>query len=117
MTAEFKNENAEKITSELARKAVMLKLRKNRDVSIGFGLIAALGGVIIIPILLGIWGGTFLDAHYPVNFSWRLSLIFCGFIWGMVNAYFWIKAENEKIIDDDKKLQEKIDKEMKNDNA
>lgn len=113
MTAEFENKNAEKITSDLARKAVMMKLKKEQQLNVSFGLIAALGGVIIIPILLGIWGGTFLDTHYPVSFSWRLSLIFCGFIWGMINAYFWIKIEEEKIKHAETKLQEEINREMK----
>ncbi len=117
MTAEFENKNAEKITSELARKAVMLKLKKEQRINVSFGLIAALGGVIIIPILIGIWSGTFLDTHYTVRFSWRLSLIFCGFVWGMINAYYWIKIEEEKIAASEKKIQEEINKEIKNDNA
>ena len=111
--AEFENNNADKITSDLARKAVVMKLKKEQQINISFGFIATLGGVIVIPILLGIWGGTFLDTHYPVSFSWKLSLIFCGFVWGIVNAYFWIKIENEKIALLDKKLQEEINKEMK----
>lgn len=116
--AEFENKNAEELASDLARKAVMLKLKKEQQIHVSFGLIAALGGVIIIPILLGIWGGTFLDTHYPVSFSWRLSLIFCGFVWGMTNAYFWIKIEDKKIAESEKKLQEEINKEMKkNDHA
>jgi len=110
---EFKDKNAEEITTHLARKAVMLQIKPEQRISAGFGQIAALGGVIIIPILLGIWGGTFLDEHYPVSFSWRLSLIFCGFVWGMVNAYFWIKIENEKIVASERRLKEQVDKEMK----
>ena len=110
--SEFENKKAAEIIDDLARKAVRLKIHHRQDISAGFGLIAALGGVIIIPILIGIWAGTFLDEHYPVTFSWRLSLIFCGFVWGMVNAYFWIKIENEKIAAAERKLQNEIKKEM-----
>ena len=113
MTEEFENKKAEVISSELARKAVMMKLKKEQNIGVSFGFVAALGGVIIVPILLGIWGGTFLDKHYPVHFSWRLSLIFCGFVWGMINAFFWIKIEEEKIAKAEKKLQSEIEKEMK----
>lgn len=109
---ESENKNTKEITESLARKAVMLKLRKEQKINVGFGLIAALGGVIIVPIILGIWAGTFLDANYPVTFSWRLSLTFCGFVWGIINAYFWIKIENEKIDEAEKKLQSEIEKEM-----
>lgn len=111
--AEFKDEKTEEIAEQLARKAVLRQIKPEQKISAGFGLIAALGGVIIIPILLGIWGGTFMDEHYPVSFSWKLSLIFCGFVWGMVNAYFWIKIENEKISASENLLQEKVNKEMK----
>ena len=110
---DFKNEKAEELTEELARKAVRLKLDNSQNISAGFGLIAALGGVIIIPILLGLWAGIFLDEHYPVTFSWRLSLTFCGFAWCMVNAYFWVKTEHEKIAAAERELQGQIDKEMK----
>lgn len=114
MAEEFKDKKAEEIADALARKAVRLKMRPEQNISAGFGMIAALGGVIIIPIVLGLWAGMFFDTHYPVSFSWRLSLTFCGFIWGMINAYFWIKIENEKIAATEHKLQAEIDKEMKN---
>ena len=113
MTEEFENKKAEEISSELARKAVIMKLKKEQNIGVNFGFVAALGGVIIVPILLGIWGGTFLDKHYPVRFSWRLSLIFCGFVWGMINAYYWIKLEETKTAESEQKLQAAIDQEMK----
>ena len=111
---EFDNKKAQEIADNLARKAVRLKVDSEQNISAGFGMIAALGGVIILPIVLGLWAGIFLDTHYPISFSWRVSLTFCGFVWGMINAYFWIKIENEKIAAAERELQSQIDKEMKN---
>lgn len=110
--AEF-DENNEKVMREnLVRKAVMLKMRRNQHWSGNFGLITALGGVIILPIVIGILTGTYLDNHFPITFSWKLSLIFCGFVWGMANAYFWIKTEIAKSEAVKKEFNDKIDKEM-----
>lgn len=85
------------INQTLIDKAELLKARDNRHWSSNFGMIASLGGVIIVPLLLGISGGGWLDEHYPERFSWRLSGIFLGFLWGLINAYFWIALENKKI--------------------
>lgn len=109
---EFDENNEKAVRESLARKAAMLKMRKNQHWSSHFGLIAALGGVIILPIVIGIFTGTYLDNHFPITFSWKLSLIFCGFVWGMVNAYFWIKTENAKIESGEKEFKDIIDKEM-----
>lgn len=93
---EFKNHEQD-INEMLLHKAELLKLRSERHWSSNFGMIASLGGVIITPLLLGILGGGWLDEHYPEHFSWRLSGLFLGFLWGGINAYFWITIENKKI--------------------
>lgn len=94
--AEFKNHEQD-INEMLLHKAELLKLRSERHWSSNFGMIASLGGVIITPLLLGIFGGGWLDEHYPEHFSWRLSGLFLGFLWGGINAYFWVNIENKKI--------------------
>ncbi len=91
------NSHEKQINQVLIDKAEMLQARDNRHWSSNFGMIASLGGVIIVPLLLGIAGGGWLDEHYPQHFSWRLSGIFLGFLWGLLNAYFWIILENKKI--------------------
>ncbi|MEE6208085.1 MAG: AtpZ/AtpI family protein [Alphaproteobacteria bacterium] len=89
--------NDRKLEETLVHKAELMQQRGNRTWRANFGMIASLGGVIIVPILLGLWGGSYLDEVLPQRFSWRLSLLFVGFTWGFVNAYYWIKIENEKI--------------------
>ena len=113
---EFEKAQNEKIRDELLRKAEQMKLRPQQKWSGSFGMIASLGGVIIVPILLGIWCGEYLDEHLPQRFSWRLSLLFLGFAWGILNAYMWIKAENVKIAKQNKISPEKneVNKEEKN---
>lgn len=86
-----------KLEEMLVHKAEMIQRRSHRMWRANFGMIASLGGVIIVPILLGLWSGSYLDEVLPQRFSWRLSLLFVGFAWGFFNAYCWIKIENEKI--------------------
>ena len=87
----------EKINETLLHKAELIQQRPLRRWNANFGMIASLGGVIIVPLLLGILGGGWLDEHYPQRFSWRLSCLVLGFVWGFANAYFWIVTENKKI--------------------
>ena len=87
----------EQIRYQLQQKAELMKHRHERSWSANFGLIASLGGVIIAPILLGLAGGSYLDDIFPQRFSWRLSCLFLGFLWGLINAFFWVKFEDRKI--------------------
>ena len=94
---DFDNLHNDNVKEKLLHKTESLKHRSERHFSSNFGMIASLGGVIIVPILIGIYLGDYLEKAIPQRFSWRLSLIFFGFIWGIANAYWWIKNEDRKI--------------------
>lgn len=94
---EFEEVQDSQVRDELIRKAELIKRRPYRRWHTHFGMIASLGGVIIVPILLGLWLGGYLDEILPQRFSWRLSLLFVGFVWGAFNAYMWVSIENQKI--------------------
>lgn len=102
---EFDNSHGKEICDKLVRKAELLKKRPYRTWNANFGMIASLGGVIIVPILLGLWSGGYLDRVSPQRFSWRLLLLFLGFLWGGFNAFCWVKMENKKIA----KLEERTE--------
>ena len=101
---EFEKAQSSKVRDELVYKASLMKQRPEGHPHTSFGMIASLGGVIIIPILLGIWLGGYLDEEWPQRFSWRLSLLFVGFVWGAFNAYMWVTMENHKIAELDAKM-------------
>ena len=94
--------------------AQQLKMRRRQRWSADFGMIASLGGVIIVPILLGVFGGGWLDEHFPLDFSWRLSLLFLGLLWGLVNGYYWLKFENAKIEHSEQRANQELQKDEKN---
>ena len=106
MADDFDDTAEKEIRNTLLHKAQQLKVRRQQRWSADFGMIASLGGVIIVPILLGVFGGGWLDTHFPVDFSWRLSLLFLGLVWGLINAYYWLKIEDEKIRRNEKKQKD-----------
>jgi len=106
---EIKTAGDKEERDKLIYKAELMKKRRNSTFNTEFGMIASLGGVIITPMFLGILGGSYLDDTYPQQFSWRLIFLFLGIVWGCINAYFWIAAEEKKIA----KLEDKNRKEDK----
>ena len=114
MSDDFDDTAEKEIRNALVRKAQQLKMRRRQRWSADFGMIASLGGVIIVPILLGVIGGGWLDEHYPLDFSWRLSLLFLGVFWGFVNGYYWLKFENAKIEHSEQLAKQELQKDEKN---
>ena len=94
---EYEETQEQKINRKLLQNAELMKKRSQRHWHANFGMIASLGGVIAMPIILCLWLGGYLDDVWPQRFSWRLTWLFFGFVWGFVNAYIWIKIEEKKI--------------------
>lgn len=46
-----------------------------------------LAWVTIAPMLLGVFLGQYLDRRYPLGFSWTLSLLVLGTLFGFYNLY------------------------------
>ena len=107
---DFDDLHSRDVQKKLLHKTELLKNRPENRFNTDFGMIASLGGVIIIPILIGVFSGSYLEEKFPQHFSWRLSLIFLGFIWGIINAYLWIKNENRKIMQNNSEDTQKRDK-------
>jgi ATP synthase protein I len=59
----------------------------------GLGMFGLVGWSIVLPMLLGIFVGAWIDQHWPSQVSWRLTLMFAGLVLGCVNAWMWIQKE------------------------
>uniref|UniRef100_A0A7V4DDX6 AtpZ/AtpI family protein n=1 Tax=Candidatus Caldatribacterium californiense TaxID=1454726 RepID=A0A7V4DDX6_9BACT len=46
-----------------------------------------LAWVTVVPMLLGLFLGQYLDRKYPLGFSWTLSLLALGALFGFYNLY------------------------------
>ena len=58
-----------------------------------FGLI---GWSVVIPTLLGVALGLWIDQTWPSRYSWTLMLLLLGIILGCLNAWRWISQEQPK---------------------
>lgn len=82
-----------------AKEARRISARKERDHSLLFGLsiFGIVGWSVVIPTLIGVALGIWIDGRWPGRFSWTLMLLFGGLILGCLNAWYWVShvSKNE----------------------
>ena len=70
---------------------------KSRSVWFGFAMFGLIGWSVAVPTVLGIALGVWIDKHYPSPRSWTLMLLVIGLIIGCLNAWYWVKKEQQEI--------------------
>ncbi len=95
------DEHREQFINDVEKKAHRKALAKNKGgrggIWFGIGTFGMVGWSIVIPTLIGVLLGTWLDNTTSVSFSWRLTLMFVGLVIGCVNAWYWISKERQYI--------------------
>jgi ATP synthase protein I len=89
----------ERFHAEIARKAArhrMAERERDRGFWFSLGLFGLVGWSVVIPALIGIGVGLWLDKNWPSRVSWTLTLLFVGITVGCLNAWYWIKQESRK---------------------
>jgi ATP synthase protein I len=71
--------------------------RKNRAVWMGLGLFGVIGWSVMIPTIIGIIVGLWMDRKWPGQISWTLTFLFTGIILGCINAWYWVQKERKII--------------------
>jgi len=57
----------------------------------GLGTIGVVGWSVVIPTLLGVALGLWIDRNWPSHFSWTLMLLLGGVMIGCINAWYWVR--------------------------
>jgi ATP synthase protein I len=72
-----------------------LKARREKRYGLwyGMGLIGILGWSVMIPLLVCLALGLWLDAALDDPFPWSLLLLIVGVILGCLNAWYWVVKE------------------------
>ncbi len=69
---------------------------KSRGLAFGLGMFGLVGWSVAIPAVamtaLGVW----LDGAYESGVSWTLTLLFVGIAAGSLNAWYWVKRESQR---------------------
>lgn len=85
---------AEEIGRRASRKRVARE-QKKRIAWFGLGMFGLVGWSVAVPTLIGIALGLWLDERWPGRASWTLTFLIIGIALGCLNAWYWIKQENE----------------------
>ena len=86
------------LAGQVGAKAVRkLKARRNAapGVWFGLGMMGLIGWSVVIPTLLGVALGIWLDKHHPGKHAWTLALLMAGLAIGCLNAWHWVAKEDQ----------------------
>lgn len=96
-----KNENSKKDflnkIEKMEKRKIRARNRKESSVWFGLGMFGLVGWSVTIPSLIGLGLGIWIDTRVDSDFSWTLMLLTLGVIAGALNAWLWVKREQEKI--------------------
>ncbi len=76
-----------------------LKARNQRRINawFGLGMFGVIGWSVMIPTVLGIAMGIWLDSRYDDSILWTLMLALIGLMLGCLNAWYWISEQRRHI--------------------
>ncbi len=83
----------ERIREKAERKQRARRERENIFLY-GLGSFGLVGWSVAIPTLAGIGIGLWLDKIWPSQYSWTLTFLFGGVIFGCLNAWYWIQRQH-----------------------
>ncbi len=76
-----------------SRRKVQARREGDRSLWSGLGLFGMVGWSVIVPTLLGIALGRWIDRRWPSPYSWTLMLLLVGTVLGCWSAWYWIQQE------------------------
>lgn len=82
---------------EKASRKVKARRHAGKGVWSGLGMMGLIGWSVMVPTLLGVALGVWLDTKSDDSRSWTLAMLVAGLSLGCLNAWHWISKENEAI--------------------
>lgn len=80
-----------------ANRMIRAKRNEKRSIWFGFSMFGLVGWSVMIPTVLGILLGLWIDKHHPGQYSWTLTFLLIGLIIGILNAGYWVEKEKKEI--------------------
>lgn len=87
----------EVIKKKERRKLLAQKGTKNWIVWIGFSIFGLIGWSVILPTIIGLSLGIWIDRGWPSPLSWTLILGMGGLLLGCLSAWIWLVKERKAI--------------------
>jgi len=63
----------------------------------GLGFAGLVGWSVVVPTLLGMALGIWIDRQFPSQFSWTLALMLAGLTLGCLIAWEWVSQEQKRM--------------------
>lgn len=80
-----------------ARRKMRARRHRHRATWFGLGMYGLVGWSVVMPTLLGVAAGLWVDSRWPGRFSWTLMLMLGGLLLGCWNAWYWVSLEQRAI--------------------
>ncbi|TWT59689.1 AtpZ/AtpI family protein [Rubinisphaera italica] len=87
------------VGAKLTRK-LKAQRHNNYGVWFGLGMMGLIGWSVVIPTLLGVVIGIWLDKHFGARHSWTLTLMIIGLTIGCWSAWQWVFKEDKAMRDE-----------------
>lgn len=90
-------EEMERTIAAKEARRISARSEDNHTLVTGLSIFGIVGWSVVVPTLVGIALGIWIDGRWPGRFSWTLMLLFGGLICGCLNAWYWIShvSKNE----------------------
>lgn len=79
-----------------ASRSRLARSETERSALTGLALFGIVGWSVMIPTLLGLALGIWIDRRFPSPYSWTLMLLLLGISLGCINAWYWIDREQKR---------------------
>jgi ATP synthase protein I len=83
-------------TGVKTRRKIKARQSKGKGVWYALGMLGLVGWSVVIPPLVGVALGNWIDNRWPSDVSWTLMLFLIGLGLGLWNAWQWLKQEGLK---------------------
>lgn len=76
------------------RRRLQAQQEGDRTLWFGLGTFGVVGWSVMIPTIIGIAVGVWLDERYSGTVSWTLTGLVVGVIVGCLNAWYWVSMQS-----------------------
>lgn len=70
--------------------------QRHRLIWFGLGMFGMVGWSVVVPMLVAIAIGMWIDRTWPSQYSWTLMMLILGVALGCLNAWNWIQKESRQ---------------------
>jgi ATP synthase protein I len=86
----------EQQVTQKAQRKLQAQREGDRSIWAGLGLFGMVGWSVMVPTLLGIALGIWIDKRFPGQYSWTLMLLLLGLGLGCCSAWYWLQREQQR---------------------